>query len=268
MDDFFDARSLLGSLQQVFSSAMASSVTSAAGSTADFSVPCDLDLASSTVFAMHDLAASVREVLVGAALECAASCMRASPLAGGHQYASLSATQVGVALRKRWAVSVVAPAIVLAILYQDAVDAGVDSAAAFAPRLVVEVQDVVVAFHTEASSRSTSALLVVHRALKPFHQCCVCSPPVTAARAASAAAPTALVCPRACWKLQSTCHSQAPTRTPPARVQRVMLTSGCQLKKWPGCQRDCRLRSAFAGRCRRLPVRWPFADVRTFLALL
>lgn len=57
-DEFFDASSLLGSLGQAFSSAMASSRAPAdGGGAASLQGGADLDM-----LAMHDLAASIREV--------------------------------------------------------------------------------------------------------------------------------------------------------------------------------------------------------------
>lgn len=58
MDEFFDAKSLLGSLGQAFSLAIASSHAPAGGGSPG-SLPGGADL---DAFAMHDLAASIREV--------------------------------------------------------------------------------------------------------------------------------------------------------------------------------------------------------------
>jgi hypothetical protein len=60
VDEFFDARSLLGSLQQAFSSAMAASLAPDAGEPGCASA--HQGLAASRALAMHDLAASVRQV--------------------------------------------------------------------------------------------------------------------------------------------------------------------------------------------------------------
>ena len=69
-DDFFDAQSLLGSLQQAFSSAMSASGLSlggaslAPGGEAGSAAPDEQN-----IFAMHDLAASIREVRGGGGSE-------------------------------------------------------------------------------------------------------------------------------------------------------------------------------------------------------
>ncbi|KAL4447967.1 hypothetical protein ABPG75_005186 [Micractinium tetrahymenae] len=116
VDEFFDAKSLLGSLQQAFSSAMASSYVSAGGG-GPGSSPGGADL---DVFAMHDLAASVREV-------------------GGER-------------GKAWTASLAAPSLTLCLLYPE--EAGCSSAH-FAPRLVVEVADLALA--AESASAGTDA---------------------------------------------------------------------------------------------------------------
>jgi hypothetical protein len=64
VDEFFDANSLLGSLQQAFSSAMASSYHSTAASACGAGGGSIAGAGADDVdiFAMHDLAASIREV--------------------------------------------------------------------------------------------------------------------------------------------------------------------------------------------------------------
>lgn len=60
MDEFFDAKSLLGSLQEAFSSALAASN---AGASAFYGGAAGADGGGlGGAFAMHDLAASIREV--------------------------------------------------------------------------------------------------------------------------------------------------------------------------------------------------------------
>ena len=88
VDEFFDAKSLLGSLQQAFSSAMASSYQSTGGgasacvgggsSTALWGAGAD----DVDIFAMHDLAASIREVrrchCIGGLIDVLSACSSAT----------------------------------------------------------------------------------------------------------------------------------------------------------------------------------------------
>ncbi len=63
MDEYFDASSLLGSLQEAFCSAMAGSATSALNMPGAAGLAVDGNLNSGAdIFAMHDLAASIRQV--------------------------------------------------------------------------------------------------------------------------------------------------------------------------------------------------------------
>ena len=107
MDEFFDAKSLLGSLQEAFASAMSASGVAASGLLASqhagaaAGVPPDLD-----AFALHDLAASIREP-------------------GGPR-------------AKRWSAALAAPSLTLSLFYPEAAGGG---SPYFAPRLVAEAFD-------------------------------------------------------------------------------------------------------------------------------
>ena len=123
MDEFFDAKSLLGSLQSTFSSFMAGSEHSAGGGAHDMALSH-----------MHDLAASVREVgRAWARCSVERPTQAARALAANMQVAESSGTD--------WEAHMDLPSLAFAVVLTSA---AADSAAApvFTPRLCVECMDV------------------------------------------------------------------------------------------------------------------------------
>jgi hypothetical protein len=123
VDEFFDARSLLGSLQQAFSSAMAASLAPDAGEPGCASA--HQGLAASRALAMHDLAASVR--------------------------------QDGGASGRRWSVSLSCPSLSLSLLYPQ--QQGAAPSPAYAPRLAAEALRLAAWLEAEVRQRVTGVPL-------------------------------------------------------------------------------------------------------------
>jgi hypothetical protein len=159
VDEFFDAKSLLGSLQAAFASAMAaSSYHSAAGGAGTSqslggglhgSCGADLDL---DAFTLHDLAASIREARRGAGVgkggrQALEWWEKARVAAAGLQPGSASQRQaaspapsspplqVSGEWGKQWRATLAAPSLTLSLVYPE--EAGAPSPR-YAPRLVVE----------------------------------------------------------------------------------------------------------------------------------
>lgn len=165
LDEFFDSKSLLGSLQEAFSSAMSASLyASAAPGTSAMqggTASCEYSSAASAgvgpagggdlggILAMHDLAASIREVRLGWAhavwgalvprpLLCAVLHEQNSTSYNKHPAAAPLCLQTGATRRKRWSCALSVPALTLTLLYPE--EAGCTSQH-FAPRLVAEALD-------------------------------------------------------------------------------------------------------------------------------
>ena len=158
MDEFFDSHSLLGSLQEAFSSALSASAYASAGPGASgwgsapgswaggggggAAGPGGSELGG--IFALHDLAASIREVrrprgrlqrgrraaLCAIWWTICQPCHKAPP--------PKTPLQAGAARQKRWSGVLTAPALALTLLYPE--EAGGGGGQCFAPRLVAEAQ--------------------------------------------------------------------------------------------------------------------------------